>query len=293
MSDDREQKNAIFAGQQQQLPAGVDPRMPRQTHAEKVKADFGLEIPHEVVPLPSNGKVYPQGSSLHDCDSVEVKAMTAREEDILTSRALLKKGTVITELIKSCMVDKSFNPLDLISGDRNALMVAIRITGYGPEYSVEMECPECGVKSPHDFDLGSLPIKRLEIEPVLPGTNLFEFKLPRTGKVVKFKFMTGRDEEEMMVMAEKQKKLGISVDNNVTTNLLYAIQSIDGIQDRSAIANFVKALPAADSLALRNYMREHEPGITMKQDTMCNACGHSEEVNMPLGVSFLWPSAGR
>jgi hypothetical protein len=291
MSDDREQKNAIFAGQQ--LPQGVDPRMPRQTHAEKVKADFGLEIPHEVVPLPSNGKVYPQDSSLYNCDSVEVKAMTAREEDILTSRALLKKGTVITELIKSCMVDKSFNPLDLISGDRNALMVAIRITGYGPEYSVEMECPECGVKSPHDFDLSSLPIKRLEVEPVLPGTNLFEFKLPRTGKVVKFKFMTGRDEEEMMVMNEKQKKLGIPVDNNVTTNLLYAIQSIEGVQDRSAIASFVKAIPAADSLALRNYMRDNEPGITMRQDTVCNACGHTEEVNMPLGVSFLWPSAGR
>jgi len=290
MSDDREQKNAIFS---QQLPPGVDPRMPRQSHAEKVKADFGLEIPNEVVPLPSNGKVYSQDSSLYGSEVVEIRAMTAREEDILTSRALLKKGTVITELIRSCLVDKSVNPLDLLSGDRNALMVAIRITGYGPEYNVELECNECGVKSPHSFNLGALPIKRLEIEPVLPGSNLFEFKLPRTGKVVKFKFMTGRDEEEMMVMSEKQKKLGLPTDNSVTTNLLYSIQSIEGIQDRSAIAAFVKAVPAADSLALRNYMRDHEPGITMRQDTTCNACGHTEEVNMPLGVTFLWPSAGR
>jgi hypothetical protein len=291
MSDDREQKNAIFASQQG--PAGIDPRMPRVTQADKVKADFGLDVPQEIVPLPSSGKVYSQDSSLYGADLVEIKAMTAREEDILTSRALLKKGTVITELIKSCLVDKSVNPLDLLSGDRNALMVAIRITGYGPEYSVEMECPECNVKSPHEFNLGELPIKRLEIEPAIPGANVFEFKLPMSGKVVKFKFMTGRDEEEMTALGEKQKKLGLPTDSAVTTNLLFSILSVDGIEDRAKISNFVKNMPARDSLALRNYMRDQEPGIVMKQETTCNACGHSEEVNMPLGVSFLWPSAGR
>jgi hypothetical protein len=290
MSDDREQKNAIFASQG---PAGVDPRMPKMSQADRVKADFGLDIPQEIVPLPSNGKVYSQDSSLYGVETVEIKAMTAREEDILTSRALLKKGTVITELIKSCLVDKSVNVLDLLSGDRNALMVAIRITGYGPEYAVELECNECGVKSPHEFNLADLPIKRLEIEPVLPGSNLFEFVLPVSKKNVKFKFMTGRDEEEMMVLAEKQKKLGLPSDNNVTTSLLYSIQSVDGIDDRSKISNFIKVMPARDSLALRNYMRDHEPGILMKQETTCSSCGHSEEVSMPLGVTFLWPSSGR
>jgi hypothetical protein len=293
MSDDREQKNAIFAAQQAaQGPAGVDPRMPRATQADKVKADFGLDVPHELVPLPSSGKVYPQDTTLFGVDAVEIRAMTAREEDILTSKALLKKGTVITELIKSCLVEK-VNPLDLLSGDRNALMVAIRITGYGPEYNVEMECPECGVKSPHDFNLGALPIKRLDIEPTTPGANVFEFKLPYSGKVVKFKFMTGRDEEEIMATSEKQKKLGLSTESNVTTNLLYSILSVDGIEDRAKIANFVKMMPARDSLALRNYMKDNEPGIIMKQDSTCNACGHTEEVAMPLGVTFLWPSAGR
>jgi len=290
MSEDREQKNAIFAAQG---PVGVDPRMPRISSADKAKADFGLDVPQEIVPLPSSGKVYPQSSSLHGQEVVEIKAMTAREEDILTSRALLKKGTVISELIKSCLVDKSVNVLDLLSGDRNALMVAIRVTGYGPEYSVEMECPECGVKSPHEFNLGALPIKRLDIEPVVPGANVFEFKLPMSGNVVKFKFMTGRDEEEMAALSEKQKKLGLPTDSSVTTNLLYSILSVDGVEDRASIANFVKVMRARDSLALRNYMRDNEPGIIMKQDTTCNACGHTEEVNMPLGVSFLWPSAGR
>jgi hypothetical protein len=258
-----------------------------------MKADFGLEIPHELVPLPSSGKTYPVGSPLHGMDVIEIKAMTAKEEDILTSRALLKKGTVVSELIKSCLIDKSVNALDLLSGDRNALMVAIRVTGYGPEYNVEMECGECGVKSPHSFDLGSLPIKRLEIEPVQSGTNVFEFLLPYSKKVVKFKFMTGRDEEEIMQLAEKQKKLALGAESNVTTNLLYSVLSVDGVEDRGKISNFIKSMPARDSLALRNYVKDNEPGIEMKQHTVCNACGHGEEVSMPLGVTFLWPSAGR
>jgi hypothetical protein len=105
--------------------------------------------------------------------------------------------------------------------------------------------------------------------------------------------MTGRDEEEIMATTEKQKKLGMSTDSTVTTSLLYAIASIDGIEDRSKIAGFVKMMPARDSLALRNYIKDNEPGIVMKQDTVCNACGHSEEVAMPLGVTFLWPAAAR
>lgn len=298
MSEDRENKNAIFsqvaqAASQAAVPAGVDPRMPRASAADKAKSDFGLDIPQELVPLPSCGKVYPVESSLHNVDAVEIRAMTAREEDILTSRALLKKGTVISELIKSCLVDKTIPVNHLLSGDRNALMVSIRITGYGPEYNAEVECPECGIKSPHAFDLGSLPIKRLEIEPVAPGQNLFEFVLPYSKKTVRFRFLNGKDEEEISVTGEKQKKLGLSTESNITTTLLYSIVSIDGIEDRSKISNFVKMMPARDSLALREFIRENEPGIEMRQETACNACGHVEEVNMPLGVTFLWPQARR
>jgi hypothetical protein len=141
--------------------------------------------------------------------------------------------------------------------------------------------------------LAALPIRRLDINPTEPGSNLFEFVLPRSKKTVKFRFLTGRDEEEIMVMSEKQKKLGLSTESNVTTNLLHSIVSIDGVHDRSKIAGFVKMMPAMDSLALRNYIKDHEPGLTMKQETSCPSCGHSEEVAMPLGVNFLWPQAGR
>lgn len=295
MSEQREQRNAIFSGANvnPNIPSGIDPRMPMQSAAEKVKAEFGLDIPTEVVPLPSSGKVYSQNSTLYNSETVEIRPMTAREEDILTSRALLKKGTVITELIRSCLIDRSINPQELLGGDRNALMVAIRITGYGPDYNAEIECGECGTKADHAFDLASLPIKRLEIEPVSNGSNLFEFVLPYSKKSVKFRFLTGRDEEEISAMNEKQKKLGLNSESNITTNLLHAIFSIDGIEDRAKIANFVKHMPARDSLALRNFIRNNEPGIIMKQETSCPSCGHVEEVSMPLGVNFLWPSAAR
>lgn len=292
MSEERVDRNAVFGAQP--FPPGVDPRMPTSTAVDRVKADFGLDVPVELAPLPSAGKVYPASSTLHGMEVVEIRSMTAREEDILTSQALLKKGTVITELIKSCLVDKTINPNDLLIGDRNALMVAIRITGYGAEYDAEIQCNECQVKAPAHFNLGELPIQRLEIEPVQPGLNLFEFQLPYSKKNIKFKFLSGKEEEEISVTAEKQKKLGLGQgDHAVTTGLLYSIVSVEGIEDRAKISNFIKMMPARDSLALRNFIKDNEPGIRMKQDATCSACGHTEEVNMPLGVSFLWPGAAR
>ena len=288
MSEQRETKNAVFN------PApGADPRVPSQSVADKMKAEFGLELSTELVPLPSGGKVYPQGSGLYQKDVIEIRPMTAREEDILTSRALLKKGTVITELIKSCLVDKTISTPEMLVGDRNALMMAVRITGYGPEYTIEMECNECNAKNQNTFNLSELPIKRLQIDPVYEGQNVFEFLLPQTKKKVLFKFLTGKDEEDSTAMAEKQKKLGLASESGVTTSLQQSILSIDGVEDRFKISNFVKMMPARDSLALRKYIRENEPGVSMKQDMTCTACGNSEEVNMPLGITFLWPSSGR
>jgi hypothetical protein len=217
--------------------------------------------------------------------------MTAREEDILTSRALIKKGTVITNLLQSCVVDKRVDVQRMLSGDRNAVMVALRITGYGAEYSAEVECPSCGDKSKHSFDLTSLPIKELGIEPVEFGSNVFEFKLPVTNKAVKFKFLTGADEEEILLVQERKKKTGTQADSLVTTRLQYSLVAVDGKTDKSIIASFIRAMPAKDSMELRRYIDKHEPGIDMKGFIDCSACGESSEVRMPLGASFFWPDA--
>jgi hypothetical protein len=288
MTDARDAKNEVFKG-----GGGIDPRIPQMSAADRAKSDFGFEIPVETVPLPSCGLVYDVNSPIHGRETIDIKAMTAKEEDILTSKAFLKKGTVITELIRSCVVERGVDPRDLLTGDRNALMVAIRATGYGAEYDTELDCDECGARTMRQFNLGLLPIKKLQISPSSPGENIFDFVLPVTKKTVKFRFLTGRDEEEILATSEKQKKAGMTNDTSVTTNLLYSIVSIDGIGERSKIAQFVRMMPAKDSLALRNYIRENEPGIEMKQSTACGSCGHEEEVNMPLGASFLWPSSRR
>ena len=256
-----------------------------------LRDEFGLDIPVESVPLPSRGVIYPPDHPLYGQETVDITPMTAKEEDILTSRALIKKGTVISELIKSCLVDKRINPNDMISGDRNALMVALRITGYGADYNVEVECPSCGEKDTYDFNLSELEIKRLKVEPVEVGSNLFEIELPVCKKSVKVKFLTGKDELDMMVTAERKKKKGLSKnDTYITDRLTRSIIDVNGITDKNKIAIFVRNLPVRDSLALRKFLDTYEPGINMSSWITCTSCSETSEVKLPLGASFFWPN---
>ena len=255
--------------------------------------DFGFEVPVESVPLPSRGTCYPSDSPLFGKDTVDIRSMTAREEDILTSRALIKKGTVITHLIKSCLIDKSIDVNAMISGDRNAIMTALRITGYGTEYTVEVDCPACTERSKQEFNLAELPIKRLEIDPVTEGANLFEYTLPVTKKKVQVKFLTGQDEADITVQTERAKKQGAASENLITTRLKHSIVSVAGVTDRSKIGMFIHNMPAKDSLMLRRFMDDNEPGIDMKAWMTCPHCLEHAEVRLPLGASFFWPDAGR
>jgi hypothetical protein len=256
-----------------------------------MKDDFGYEVPVESVPLPSNGIIYEQETGLYGKETLDIKSMTAKEEDILTSRALIKKGTVITELIKSCLTDKTIDVDSMISGDRNAVMTALRITGYGSDYKVQVDCPECGAANKQTFMLDELPIKRLEINPIVEGSNLFEFILPVTKKKVQFKFLTGRDEVEMNTIAERKKKQGLKTDSLVTSRLQFSVVAIDGVTDRSKIGMFISNMPARDSLALRKYIDSNEPGIEMKSWMQCESCDEHTEVNLPIGASFFWPDS--
>jgi hypothetical protein len=279
---DRSEKNQVFTGGSQ---TGIATR-------DIMKDDFGFEVPVESIPLPSKGVAYPSQSPLHNCETVDVRAMTAREEDILTSRALIKKGTVISELIKSCLIDKRIDVSQMLSGDRNALMVALRITGYGADYSAEIDCPSCNVKSVQTFNLSDLEIKPLDLDPVELGQNVFETELPLTKKKVKFKFLTGADEEEILAIQERKKKVGGMGDNVVTTRLQFSIVAVDGKTDKALIGSFIRNMPARDSLHLRSYIDKHEPGIDMTSHMECPSCSETSEVRIPLGVTFFWPSAG-
>ena len=273
--------NEVFEGGR----ASVAPRR------DVLKDDFGFEIPTQVVPLPSGGVIYPVDSPMHGKSEVAIKAMTAKEEDILTSRALIKKGTVITELLKSAIVEDGFDPEIMLSGDRNALMITLRATGYGSDYRVEVDCPACGTRSKQNFNLADLPIKELKLDPVAPGANLFETELPVSKQVVRFKFLTGADEREMSILAERNKKQGAMVESMVTTRLQYQIVSVGKVTDRTKIGFFIRGMPARDSLHLRKFIDNNEPGIDMKAWMDCPNCFETSEVRLPLGATFFWPDS--
>lgn len=255
-----------------------------------MKDDFGWEVPVETIPLPTRGVLYDPSSNLHCLETVKIKAMTAKEEDILASQAYIKEGTVIEKLIESCLIDKNIDVYELTSGDKNAIMLGIRITGYGSQYPVKSVCENCGSKNDVDIDLTEVPIKRLGIEPTELGQNLFEFKLPITGKVVKFKYLNGHDELERDKIAKRYKEMGIQKQTTVTDFLENVIISIDNVTDKNKIKHFVQNMPALDSKKLRTYIKENESGMDMKWKYQCNSCSHSNEIFVPVTSEFFWPS---
>ncbi len=278
-----ERKNEIFTGNSSQS----DDMLPKH-------GTLTFEVPIVDVPLPSNGKVYAADSVLSGKESVTITAMTAAQENILTNRSLAKRGGTLTHLVQSCLKDRSIVARDMLTGDRTAIMVALRTTGYGPEYKVRVECPECENASDYTFDLSKLPLKRLEIEPIEKNSNVFEFSLPVSRARVKFKFLTGADEEDIAVTHARKKKAGLesTADSDaVTSGLLHAIISINGITDRSQIAAALPRMPAYDSQALRKYIQTNEPGVQMKGHIECVHCEYEGEVDMPIGASFFWPGA--
>ena len=255
-----------------------------------IKDEFGWEIPVEVVPLPSRGIVYNPDTTLYNRETLQIKAMTAKEEDILSSRAYMKDGSAIEKLIESCVTDKSFDVDDLISGDKNALMVAIRITGYGSEYNVEHVCKGCAARQPVKVDLGALPLKRLSQDPVESGKNIFAFELPVTKKVVTYKFLNGHDDREEEIKQKRLANLNMTTDNTVTNFLERIILSVDGVTDKNKIKHFINNMPALDSRKLRLHVNNSEPGIDMSWKYTCKKCGHNNEFSLPVTQEFFWPS---
>lgn len=252
--------------------------------------DQNYTPPAAAVPLPSSGKVYSENSGLAGVDLLEIHAMTARSEDILTSRALLKSGRALDTLLKSCMVNRMIDVGNMLAGDRNALLVAIRITGYGQEYKVKVECPACGQVVEHEFDLAKLPVKRLGKDPVQLGTNEFDFKLDVSKANVTYKLLTGDDEKELNDTITRASKQGTN-ESLVTSRLLHQIVSINGEKEKNKIAQFIRTMPARDSRSLRKEMDRVAPGVDMKQTFKCTSCTEESEVEVPMGTEFFWPES--
>ena len=266
--------------------AGIERAQKLGAEANEASA---FRVPTEFVPLPSFGLVYSPNSPLHNLKEIEVRYMTAADEDILTSRSLLRSGKAIDAVLKNCILDARINPEELLSGDKNALITFLRVSGYGPEYKVEIDCPSCEETSKYEFDLSQLEMKTLDVEPIEQGENRFHIQLP-TGTHIEFKFLNSAEEKEISDAQDRIKRSTNSpVDRNVTTRLKNTIISIDGNTDSSLINQYVDTLNVRDSRALRKYMEDNTPDIDMNQEFNCSHCGHRGEVDVPISVSFFWP----
>ena len=241
------------------------------------------KFPSEVIDLPSEGKLYSDGSPLRE-GKLEIKYMTAKEEDILTSQNLIKKGLVIEKLLDSLILTKGVKSEDLVIGDKNAVMVAARILAYGPEYACEVTNPNTGEKLTHTFNIADCPFIKLPKD--IDGNN-FEFELPVSKQKITFKLLTGKDERMINEELDRIRKLGTQVIPELTTRLRYLITSVDGNDERATINSFVENMLSKDSLSFRQEITKVTPDIDLSQEIDIE--GETVTVGIPMTVNFFWP----
>jgi hypothetical protein len=237
-----------------------------------------FKMPTEMVELPSKGLIYPEESELAK-GVVEMKYMTAKEEDILTNQAYIKNGTVLDKLLKSLIVSPiDYN--DLLIGDKNAIMIAARVLGYGSDYTFDYN------GETHKVDLSILENKPLNENLFVTRTNEFTFTLPFSKNTITFKLLTHKDEQDISRELEGLKKINKDNSPELSTRLKHIITSIEGNRERKDIREFVDiALLAKDSRALREYIREIQPDV----DLTFFPDGNENRISLPIGLKFFWP----
>lgn len=247
------------------------------------------QFPTEIVDLPSRGWFYPEGHPLAS-GQIELFYMTARHEDILTSTNLIRKGVVIDKLMEALIATKGLKYDDVFIGDKNAIMLASRIMGYGKEYSCEISCPNCGENFEHAFNLEDVAPKDLEFDDSQKGKNEFEYTLPFSHRTLTFKLLNHRDEMNINRELEQLKKYTKSgIDPEVTTRMRYSIVAVDGSHDGQIIKSFVEAMPVRDARAFREYAKTVTPDIDFTFAFECANCGHEDRLEVPITTSFFWP----
>ena len=266
---------------------------PPQVTQETNNTDiFSFVVPTDFVELPSKGKFYPQNHPLHFQETVEVRHMTAKDEDILTSRALLKKGVALDRLLNNIIVNKNIKAENLLSGDRNAILIAARISGYGPDYTTQVACPVCSSKQNYSFNLFDFELYTgsglQPEEAVHKGNGIFSTTLPKTGLEIDFKLLTGTDEKKLVSLLENARK-SKKQENTITTQLKSIIVSVNGVTDRKAIAQVVDNIPSMDARHLRTVSNLAAPNVDMSHHFECQSCDHEQELEVPLTADFFWP----
>ena len=252
---------------------------------------LSFATPTEFVELPSQGRCYPGDHPLCGVESIEIKYMTAKEEDILSSKTLIKQGIAIERFLKNIIIDKSVRTDGLLSGDRNAILIAARINGYGAEYSTKVVCPACMTSSDYEFDLSDVQIKVFNEDAedaswTENGTLMIT--TPITGVQVEMRPMTGKDEMYMARLQESKKRKNLP-ETKLTDMLKAIIVSANGIETRNLIGEFIEVMPARDSKHLRAIYEKNIPNIDMTQEFECSSCNYGTDLEVPFTTDFFWP----
>jgi phage FluMu protein Com len=248
-------------------------------------------FPTETIELPSGGAFYPPESPLNK-GTIEIKMMTAKEEDILSNPNLLKKGLAVDRVLESLIVDKNIKIDDLLTGDKNAIIFSVRRLAYGDTYGpLQIKCPKCDVENKTSVNLQEIQNQEQQTE-YQSVNGLFEFQLPYSKIYVKVKLMTGNDEKQIESELNALQKINKQNTSEITTRLKRCIVQINNETDRKAITTFVDTqLTSRDSLALRQFIRKVTPDIDSTFNFICNSCGHEERVAVPITANFFWPDA--
>ena len=283
----------------------VNDSYPKQERAvvtdEEIKSQFAQDFvtavdtskydgPTEIIELPSKGYFYPEGHPLAE-GKIEIKYMTAKEEDILSSASLIKQGVVIDKLLQSLIITKVKYD-DILLMDKNAIFIAARVLAYGNTYSAEITCPACESKQTDFIDLSGFEEKTLDWDKFTKGKTTFDFVLPITKKTLTLKFLTHGDDKTISENLKAAKKLSklTGVDPELTTRLRQMIVAIDGNTDPAEIFKFSQNMLSRDSLALREYLKTITPEIDTTFHYECDSCGHTNhKMAVPITVSFFWP----
>jgi len=239
------------------------------------------KFPTEMVELPSKGLVYDKDNPLSS-GKIEMKYMTAKEEDILTNQNYINKGTVIDELLKSLIVsDINYN--DLIVGDKNAIMVAARILGYGKDYTFTYSGEE------YTVDLSQLDNKEIDIERFSKGKNEFNFQLPTSGTLLTYKLLTHGDDKKIDAEVRGLKKLNKNASPELSTRLKFMITAVDGDVEKMTIRSFVdNYFLARDSRAFREHIKQTQPDVNLTFEYE-GPDGDVKDIDIPIGLTFFWP----
>lgn len=268
-----------------------------ETTTESQADPLSFIVPTEFVALPSRGLHYPEGHALHGAESIEIKYMTAKEEDLLSSRSLIEKGLVLDRLIDSLLVNKQVRSRDLLIADRNAILIAARASGYGSDYGAKITCTDCGHADEYEYNLEEAVIQDplgfdelgdIGVTQKTPET--FEVTVPNSPVDIVFRLLNGHDERVMLDLSEKRKKKKVS-DQLITDQLKQMIVSVMGHEDRDIIVRYVESLPLRDSRFLREIYDKVSPTITLRKGVVCNECGYEDDIIFPFTISFFWPDA--